>query len=150
MSVAAGTSEFGFRRLLGYLWPDATDAPPMGGGVRVWKGAFPLEARIPYAARAKLRVLGALTLLLLAKLFVVRIPFIFKRCIDSISAPGTDLLVPAAWMVSYGFSRAAYTLLQEGRYLLFTPVGQNALRRFVRDSFDHVQSLDVSSGPCKS
>ena len=31
-----------------------------------------------------------------------------------------------------------------GRYLLFTPIGQNALRRFMRDAFAHVQQLDTS------
>jgi ABC-type multidrug transport system fused ATPase/permease subunit len=46
-------------------------------------------------------------------------------------------------MAAYALSRAAYTLLQEGRYLVFTPVGQNALRRFMRDAYAHVQSLDV-------
>lgn len=108
---------FGPRRLLGYLWPESG------------------------AVVAKLRVLGALGLLLAAKLLVVRVPLIFKRCIDSLSTG--SVLGPAGWMVAYGFARAAYTLLQEGRYLLFTPVGQNALRRFMRDAFEHVQSLDA-------
>ena len=103
---------------------------------------------------AKLRVVGALALLLVAKLFVVRVPFIFKRCIDALTAPATAaansasvsarVLVPVAWMVTYGLSRALYTLLQEARYLLFTPVGQNSLRRFMRDAFEHVQSLDAA------
>ena len=33
---------------------------------------------------------------------------------------------------------------QELRYLTFTPVGQNALRRFMADAFAHVQSLDAA------
>ena len=114
---------FGPRRLLGYLWPE--------------RGAGSLKA--------KLRVVASLVLLLLAKLFVVRLPFIFKRCVDSLSASGgTALVAPAGWMLFYGFSRAVYTLLQEARYLFFTPVGQNALRRFMRDAFEHVQALDAS------
>ena len=56
-------SVFGPRRLLGYLWPAG-----------------------PENVRAKLRVTGALALLLAAKLFIVRVPFIFKRCIDTLSS----------------------------------------------------------------
>jgi len=105
------------RRLVGYLWPESG------------------------AVKAKLRVLGALVLLLAAKLFVVRVPFLFKQCIDSLSAGSA--LAPVGWMITYGFARAVYTLLQEGRYVLFTPVGQNALRRFMCDAFEHVQNLDA-------
>ena len=116
------TQQFGARRLIGYLWPEHG------------AGSF----------RAKLRVVGALVLLLAAKLFIVRVPFVFKRCIDSMTAPGgASALAPVGWMVAYGLSRAVYTLLQEARYLLFTPVGQNALRRFMCDAFDHVQMLDA-------
>lgn len=130
MQLEQPATPFGVRKLLGYLWP----------------------ARDGHVA--KLRVVGALALLLVAKLFVVRVPFIFKRCIDALTAPATAaansasvsarVLVPVAWMVTYGLSRALYTLLQEARYLLFTPVGQNSLRRFMRDAFEHVQSLDAA------
>ena len=33
--------------------------------------------------------------------------------------------------------------VQEARYLLFTPVAQSALRRFMRDAFNHMQMLDA-------
>ena len=110
---------FGARELFGYLWPQ--------------RGAH----------MAKARVVGALIILFIAKLFVVRVPLIFKRCIDSLSTTSSPL-TPALWMLLYGFSRALYTMLQETRYLLFTPVGQNALRRFMRDAFEHVQLLDTA------
>ena len=125
-AAAAASRDFGPRRLIGYLWPSDN---------RVGE------------KRAKRRVHGALVLLVLAKLFGVRVPIIFKRCIDSLSAPasgGGTILAVGVWMLIYGFSRAVYTLLQEGRYLLFTPVGQNALRRFMSDAFEHVQSLDAA------
>ena len=126
-AAAAAASEqraepagFGARRLISYLWPSGRSA---------W--------------RAKLRIVGALLLLLSAKVFVVRVPFIFKRCVDSLGAVGTAPLAPVGWMLAYGLSRAVYTWLQEARYVLFTPVGQSALRRFVRDAFEHVQLLDA-------
>ena len=111
---------FDVRTIISYLWPE--------------RGA----------TTAKVRVLGAVVLLFVAKVFVVRVPFIFKRCVDSLGAVGTAPLVPVGWMLVYGLSRAVYTLLQEARYLLFTPVGQNALRRFMRDAFEHVQLLDAA------
>ena len=121
-SAPSASREFGPRRVLGYLWPD--------------KGAGGLLA--------KLRVVSALALLFAAKLFVVRVPFIFKQCIDSVTVPGSStLLAPVGWMLVYGLSRAVYTILQELRYLLFTPVGQNALRRFMHDAFEHLQQLDA-------
>lgn len=97
----------GVRELLQYLWPK--------------QGAL----------GAKARVTAALGLILASKLFVTRVPFIFKRGVDALALPATSISVPsaAAYMVMYGLSRAVYTLLQEMRYLVFTPVGQSALRR---------------------
>ena len=41
-------------------------------------------------------MLGALVMLVLAKVFVVRVPFIFKRCIDALTGAAR---VSAAWFV---------------------------------------------------
>ena len=110
------------------------------GARELWAYLWPLQGQ----HRAKLRTVGAaLLLLLLAKMWVVRIPFVFKAAVDSLSPSATTGVSAAACMLFYGLSRALYTLLQEGRYLLFTPVGQNALRRFGRDAFEHVQMLDA-------
>lgn len=115
--------EFGIRQLLGYLWP--------AGGPRVFG-----------VCKAKLMVSLSLALLFSAKMFVVKVPFIFKRAIDALTSGSTSAAV--GWMLLYGMSRGVYTLLQELRYLTFTPVGQNALRRFMADAFAHVQSLDAA------
>jgi ABC-type transport system involved in Fe-S cluster assembly fused permease/ATPase subunit len=94
---------------------------------------------------AKLRVTCALALLIVSKIYIVQIPFLFKRCIDSLMlTPSSSLLAPAGWMVAYAFSRVVYTGLQEGRYLLFASVGQRALRCFMREAFEHVQNLDAA------
>jgi len=122
MAARASASErrVGTLELLEYLWPR--------------RGGYGHKAR----------VVVALLMLLAAKLYVVRVPFIFKAAMDAMSAPaGSKALGAAGYMLIYGLSRAVYTLLQEGRYLVFTPVGQSALRRFVRDAFGHVQSLDA-------
>lgn len=115
--------EFGIPQLLGYLWP--------AGGPRIFG-----------VCKAKLMVSLSLTLLFAAKMFVVKVPFIFKRAIDTMTSGSTSAAV--GWMLVYGMSRGVYTLLQELRYLTFTPVGQNALRRFMADAFAHVQSLDAA------
>ena len=90
---------------------------------------------------SKARVVLSLVCLFLAKMLIVRVPLLFKRCIDSLERRGH--FQPAKWMFLYAFSRAAYTILREVRYLLFT-VGQNALRRFMRDAFEHMQLLDAA------
>ena len=119
--LTAYDAPFGPGQLLGYLWPKSGQ-----------KGHW----------QAKARVVLSLVCLFLAKMLIVRVPLLFKRCIDSLS--GADIFQPAKWMFLYAFSRAAYTILQEVRYLLFTPVGQNALRRFMRDAFEHMQLLDAA------
>ena len=79
------------RELFGYLWPS--------------KGAY----------RAKLQIVAALLLLLVAKLYVVRVPFIFKVAVDALSAPAASGPGAVGCMLLYGLSRALYTLLQATR-----------------------------------
>ena len=87
---------YGLPQLLRYLWPR--------------EGAWV----------AKARVAGALLMLIAAKIFVVRVPFFFKRAVDALAGTAPQPAVAAAWMVAYGLARATYTLLQEGRYLLLS------------------------------
>ena len=112
-------------QLLNYLWP--------AGGARIFG-----------VCKAKAMVSLSLALLFAAKLFVVKVPFIFKRAIDAMTFGEGSPALAIRWMLVYGMSRGVYTLLQELRYLTFTPVGQNALRRFMADAFAHVQALDVA------
>jgi len=114
-----GERRVGVAFVMGYLWPER--------GVRT----------------ARLRVLASLALLVVAKVFIVRVPFMFKRAIDAVVDGAVPRSTSVGLMFAYGVSRAVYTFLQEGRYLLFTPVGQSALRRFTADAFAHVQSLDA-------
>jgi hypothetical protein len=89
--------------ILSYLWPEGA----------VW--------------RARVRVAASLALLVIGKLFIVRVPFLFKRAIDSVSNVGVDLRTGVAWMVAYGVSRAVYSILQEGRCGARGPPGHVAL-----------------------
>ena len=141
--LKAWSDEFGPRQLLGYLWP-AKGKSRMAAGGRFGQGS-------PGArSAAKARVICAIALLILAKMFIVRVPLLFKRCVDSLvplgaahtGAPGD--ISPALWMVLYVVCRALYTVLQELRYMLFAPVAQNAQRRFMRDAFGHLQALDAA------
>ena len=91
MAARASASErrLGMLELLEYLWPR--------------RGGY----------RHKARVVAALLLLLIAKLYVVRVPFVFKAAVDALSAPaGSKALGAAGYMLVYGLSRAVYTLLQ--------------------------------------
>ena len=96
-----GSRVMGTRELLEYLWPK--------------RGAY----------RSKASIILALILLLVAKLYIVRVPFIFKAAVDSLSSSTVTSFGAARYFLLYGLSRGVYTLLQEARYLIFTPVGQS-------------------------
>ncbi len=102
----------------------------------------------------KLRVLGAMALLLAAKLATVAVPFTFKWATDALvgtgSAPvaATDWLVwvvaaPIAMTIAYGGMRilmAALTQLRDG---VFAKVAMHAVRRLAYRTFVHMHELSL-------
>ncbi|TVS02797.1 MAG: ABC transporter ATP-binding protein/permease [Rhodobacteraceae bacterium] len=109
------------RRVVPYLWPDS----------------------LPWARR---RVVLALVALVLAKLVAVATPFFYKAAVDALAGEG------AAWMlavgavgltVAYGIARLMEIGFQELRNVLFTRVGQRALRQLALETFGHIHSLSL-------
>jgi ATP-binding cassette, subfamily B, heavy metal transporter len=102
----------------------------------------------------KLRVLGAMALLLAAKLATVSVPFTFKWATDALvgtgSAPvaATDWLVwvvaaPIALTIAYSGMRilmAALTQLRDG---VFAKVAMHAVRRLAYRTFVHMHELSL-------
>jgi ATP-binding cassette subfamily B protein len=105
-------------------------------------------------ADLKLRVLGAMALLLAAKLATIAVPFTFKWATDALvgtgSAPvaATDWLVwvvaaPIAMTIAYGGMRilmAALTQLRDG---VFAKVAMHAVRRLAYRTFVHMHDLSL-------
>ncbi len=109
------------RRVVPYLWPEST----------------------PWVRR---RVVLALIALVLAKVVAVGTPFFYKAAVDALAGEG------AAWMlavgavgltVAYGVARLMEIGFQELRNVLFTRVGQRALRQLALETFGHIHRLSL-------
>lgn len=109
------------RRVVPYLWPAS-------------------------AAWARRRVVLALIALVAAKLVAVGTPFFYKGAVDALAGEG------AAWMlaigavgltVAYGIARLMEIGFQELRNILFTRVGQRALRQLALETFGHIHRLSL-------
>jgi ABC-type transport system involved in Fe-S cluster assembly fused permease/ATPase subunit len=115
----------------------------------LWPYIWPTDRR-----DLKVRIIGAMVLLLMAKLATVAVPFTFKWATDALtghaSAPvaGSDWMVwifaaPVAMTIAYGGMRilmAAITQLRDG---LFAKVAMNAVRRLAYRTFVHMHELSL-------
>jgi ATP-binding cassette subfamily B protein len=117
--------------------------------IRLWPYIWPTERR-----DLKLRVLGAMVLLLAAKLATISVPFTFKWATDALAGHGTapaaasDWLlwavsIPVAMTIAYGGMRilmAALTQLRDG---IFAKVAMHAVRRLAYRTFVHMHELSL-------
>ena len=106
----------------------------------------------------RLRVVLAMILLLISKLIIVYVPFLYKAAVDSLSGgvagEGADiatrvahhidlLAVPLALIVAYGVARALHQIFAQGRDAIFADVGQHAMRQVALKTFQHVHGLSL-------
>ncbi|SUZ32079.1 ATM1-type heavy metal exporter [Roseibaca ekhonensis] len=109
------------RRVVPYLWPDGQD----------W---------------VKYRVVAALAMLVLAKIVAVGTPFFYKTAVDALGGEGTGWLLGIGAIgltVAYGVARLMEIGFQELRNVLFTRVGQRALRQLALETFEHIHRLSL-------
>ena len=108
------------RKVAPYLWPD--DQP--------W---------------VKRRVLGALALLVFAKLIAVVIPILYKGAVDALAEEGVNMLALGAvgLTVAYGGARLLNVGFQQLRDAVFAAVGQRALRALALETFQHIHQLSM-------
>jgi len=115
--------------------------------VHLWPYIWPADRR-----DLKLRVLGAMALLLAAKLATVAVPFTFKWATDALagtgSAPAADwfawvVAVPIAMTIAYGGMRVLMALLQQTRDGVFAKVAMHAVRRLAYRTFVHMHELSL-------
>jgi len=117
--------------------------------IHLWPYIWPSDRR-----DLKLRVIGAMALLLIAKLATVAVPFTYKWATDALAGHGSapvassDWLVwalaaPVAMTIAYGGMRilmAALTQLRDG---LFAKVAMHAVRRLAFRTFVHMHELSL-------
>lgn len=97
----------------------------------------------------KVRVVAALSLLVVAKVISVGMPFLYKAAVDTLSGEGT---ADAAWTmgvgavgltVAYGMARIMNVGFQELRDVVFARVAQRALRMLALETFQHIHRLSM-------
>ncbi len=100
----------------------------------------------------RVRVVLAFAVLLLAKLVTVAVPIFYKDATDKLTsltggegiAPGTGLaLGVGALILAYGTGRVLTMVLTQIRDVIFTEVGQHAVRQLNNRTFAHLHRLSL-------
>lgn len=102
-----------------------------------------IAALLPYLWEFKVRVVLALSLLVLAKLANVSVPLVLKEIIDALDQPRAMLALPVLLLVGYGVLRLCSTLFGELRDAIFAKVTQRAIRRIANKVFMHLHTLSL-------
>ncbi|KAF7967137.1 hypothetical protein HWV62_35698 [Athelia sp. TMB] len=93
------------------------------------------------------RVIFGLSLLVAGKLLNVQVPQIFKNVIDAlnvdIAAASTVWIVAGTMILGYGAARIGATLSGELLNAVFANIGQRAIRKVARETFEHLLNLDL-------
>jgi ATP-binding cassette subfamily B protein len=117
--------------------------------IHLWPYIWPSDRR-----DLKLRVLGAMVLLLAAKLATVAVPFTFKWATDALAGHGTApvaatdwllwaISVPVAMTIAYGGMRIVMAALTQMRDGIFAKVAMHAVRRLAFRTFVHMHDLSL-------
>ncbi|MBL8498915.1 ABC transporter ATP-binding protein/permease [Nitrosomonas sp. JL21] len=109
----------------------------------VRNGLKTMATLLPYLWEFKIRVILALSLLILAKLANVSVPLVLKEIVDALDQPRAALTLPVFLLISYGVLRLCSTLFGELRDAVFAKVTQRAIRRVANTVFTHLHSLSL-------
>ena len=99
----------------------------------------------------KLRIVAAGLVLVIAKIVTVATPLAYKGAVDwfTQSAKGPDAVaaaltaVPIMLVIAYGVGRILMMGFTQIRDVLFTKVGQNAVRQLSNQTFEHLHTLSL-------
>jgi ATP-binding cassette subfamily B protein len=98
----------------------------------------------------KLRVVLAIGALLVSKVATTFIPFAYKGIIDGLNqATGGNqavvmgIAVPVVLVLAYGIGNMVDAGFQQLRDILFASVGQHAVRKLARETFEHLHKLSL-------
>ncbi len=113
------------KRVIPYLWPKAPEL--------VW---------------VRYRVVIAMAVLILAKVIAVGTPVFYKQAVDALAPDGADAatvlgLGAVGLTIAYGLARLMNVGFQQLRDVVFTKVGQRALRTLALETFTHIHRLSM-------
>lgn len=96
----------------------------------------------------RVRVMMAFGVLLVAKLVTVAVPIFYKDATDLLtgaaSNPGKSIAASVVMLIlAYGVARILMVALTQVRDVIFTEVGQNAVRQLNNRTFDHLHRLSL-------
>ena len=107
------------RRFLPYLWP--ADNPQL-----------------------RVRIVGAMLLVLAAKATTLTLPYLYKRAVDAMTTPANEAaMVAMAFVIAYAGGRFAGVLFDNLRNIAFERVGQEATRQLAVDTFSRLHQLSL-------
>ncbi len=138
-------------RRLGHTTSDILNA--RADHLGVLKGLAPLVWPVD-RPDLKIRVVLAFVALVAAKVVTVAVPIIYKAVIDwftnSASGEASTSLTPATLtaiaillIIAYGVGRLMMVGFAQIRDVLFTKVGQNAVRQLAKRTFEHLHQLSL-------
>jgi ATP-binding cassette subfamily B protein len=110
-----------------------------------------VQSLVPYLwprndVSTRVRVVVAMSFLVLAKVATVYVPIFYSRAVDRLSGhggPTSVLVVPAALIVGYGLVRLASAGFGELRDAVFAAVQQRTVRRVALETFRHMHRLSL-------
>jgi ATP-binding cassette subfamily B protein len=117
--------------------------------IHLWPYIWPADRR-----DLKLRVLGAMVLLLVAKLATIAVPFTFKWATDALVGTGSAPAAASEWLlwvvaapiamtIAYGGMRVLMAVLTQTRDGVFAKVSMHAVRRLAFRTFAHMHELSL-------
>lgn len=102
----------------------------------------------------KIRVIASFSMLLLAKVLNIEVPFFFKKIIDDMNGDSDENadfvkdnafpIAVAITILSYGVARFGAVLFGELRNAVFAKVSQNAIKTVSLQTFKHLMKLDLN------
>ena len=92
---------------------------------------------------ARVRVVLAGILLVLAKVATVYIPYVYSRAVDALSPKGHPIYVPLALILAYALLRVASSGFAEMRDAVFASVQQRTIRKVALQTFKHLHALSL-------
>jgi ABC-type transport system involved in Fe-S cluster assembly fused permease/ATPase subunit len=86
--------------------------------------------------------------LMLSKVIAVTTPVLYKQAVDALAPDGVDVatvlgLGAVGLTLAYGFARLMTVGFQQLRDVVFTKVGQRALRQLALETFTHIHRLSM-------
>src|SRR4029077_7071241 len=117
--------------------------------VHLWPYIWPSDRK-----DLKTRIVGAMGLLLAAKLATIAVPFTYKWATDALAGQGSApvagngwlvwaLAAPIAMTIAYGGMRILMASLTQLRDGLFAKVAMHAVRRLAYRTFVHMHELSL-------